>query len=244
METFAWHDVLSIRAEWRLREESAEACATRLGRMLQGLEMLHGGFPLLIWTRGPMRPLYPLPACLEELAPLLQPKRIYDEARKRRLPDWFSFTADARWGDKRFIRIRISSGSHIGCAEQLAWPNLVSIATVIHDRQNADRDILQAMKPALAAVVDAWQPERAGAFSQNFRVRRHDPARPSFYNGAWAAYLDARAAQNVTMPQGATTEPLAAGGCLLLVTDSVFDEADPVQRQVGAAIQETLAAAS
>jgi hypothetical protein len=244
LATFPWWDALSIQAEWELREEPVGVCAARLGRMLEALETLHPGFPLLMWTGGPMRPLYPVPAHFEELAPLFRPERIYDDVRKRRLPNGFSFRADARLDGKRSLQLHIRAGNHVECNEQLAWPNFVSISTVIYDRYGTDRPILQALKPALAAVIAAWEPERAGAFSRHLLAGKDVLPGPSFYNGAWAAYLAPGLAQTVIEWCEAVVEPLRGGGSLLLVTDGVFNDADPLQRQAGLAIRQVLTAAS
>ena len=242
LETFPWHDVLSLRAEWRLRQESAEACATRLGQMLEALEPLHSGFPLLMWTGGRMRPLYPLPEHVDDFAPLFRPERIYDEGRKRRLQDGFSFTADARMEHGRFIVIHIRAGRHVDCDGPDAGPNYVSIATVIHDPDGEDREMWRAQWPALLTVIAAWEPERAGAFSHELGALTHDPARPSFFNGAWASYVDAKRAQRVSIPPEAVAGWSADGGLMLLVTDGILNGADQKHRQVLGDIHAALAA--
>src|SRR5208282_758977 len=98
---------------WGWREEDAEACAVRLVRMLELLEPLHPAFPQMVWTGGPMRSLYPLPARSEEFASLFKPERIYDKVSKRRLSYGYSLTADAQMGNERFVRLRIGAGRHV-----------------------------------------------------------------------------------------------------------------------------------
>jgi hypothetical protein len=215
LQTFPWSDLLSINAQWKLREEPVEACADRLGQMLRALETLHDGFPLLMWTGGPMRPLYPVPARIDELVSMFRPERIYDEARRCRLPDGFVFTADARLGGKRFIQLHIRAGGHVECDEQVAQPNYVSIGTVIYDPDGEDRAIVAAMNPALEAVVAAWKPDRAAAFSRNSAAQTHDPAHRCFYNGARHIYLNPQQAERIAAPRGAARASLCAGGCLV-----------------------------
>jgi hypothetical protein len=197
---------------------------------------------MLQWTGGPMRPLYPVPARFDEFVPLFQPQRTYDAGRKRRVLDGFSFSADARLEDKRFIVLRISAGKHVDCNEQLPWPNSVSIATVIHDPHDADYPILEAFRPALAAVINAWRSDRAGAFSRDPAAGMHDPAHPSFYNGAWVAYLAPHLSQTTNIPTGAATKPASDGGLLLWATDRI--PSDPKRRHVCATTRETMPAAS
>jgi hypothetical protein len=243
LATFPWWDVLSIQAEWGLREEPSEICAARLVRMLQAFEPLHSCFPLLMWTGGRMRPLYPLPTRFEEFARLFSPVRIYDEAQKRRLSDGFSFTADAHWGDRRFIQHHIRAGRHIDCDEQVARPNSVIISTVIRDPDGEDREMVRAQWPALLTVIAAWEPERAGAFSHELSAATHNPARPSFFNGAWAGYVDAKRAQRITAPPEAVAGRSADGGLMLLVTEGILNGADPKHRQVLGDIHAALGAA-
>jgi hypothetical protein len=241
MQTFPWSDVLSVDAQWRLREEPAETIVDRLKRMLQALEPLHEGFRSLMWTSGPMRSLFPLPARFDELAKLFAPQRIYDEVRKRRTSDGFSFSADSRLGGKRFIQIHIRAGKHVDCAEQLPWPNFVSIATVIFDPQGEDRAIVEALEPALEAVTAAWEPERAASFSRNRAAPRHDPARPCFYNGARFIYLTPKQAEMVAAASsGAAMDSLCEGSCSRLTTDK--EDAVSAQCPLDAVIQALIAA--
>ena len=240
VQTFPWSDVISVEARWGLREESAKACAARLGRMLEGLETLHDGFPRLMWTGGPMRPLYPLPARSDALARLFEPQRIYDDVRKRRVSDGFSFSADARLAGKRFIKIHIWAGKHIDFNEQVAWPNAVFISTVIYDPDGEDRAIVEAMRPALEAVTAAWMPDRAATFSRNRAATRHDPAGSCFYNGAQHIYLTPRQAQHIGAPPGTVTETLCQGGCWPRV--SACDDPARPPCQLEAVIQKLIAA--
>lgn len=240
VQTFPWSDAISVEARWGLREESAKACAARLGRMLEGLETLHDGFPRLMWTGGPMRPLYPLPAHFDALALLFEPRRIYDEGRKRRLSDGFSFSADARLAGKRFIQMHIWAGKHVDCDEQVAWPNSVFISTVIYDPDGEDRAIVEAMGPALEAVTAAWMPDRAATFSRNRAASSHDPAGSCFYNGAQHIYLTPRQAQSVAASRGTAMDSLCEGGCRPQIRAS--DNVGPPLCQLDAVIQKLIAA--
>ena len=240
VQTFPWSDVISVEARWGLREESAEDCAARLGQMLEALESLHDGFPRLMWTGGPMRPVYPLPTRFEELARLFEHRRIYDDIRKRRLSDGFSFSADARLGGKRFIQLHVWAGKHVDCGERIAWPNAVFISTVIYDPDGEDRAIVEAMRPALEAVTGAWTPDRAATFSRNRAATRHDPAGFCFYNGARHIYLNPRQAQQVAASRGTAIETLCEGGCRPRISAS--ENADPPQCQLNAVIQQLIAA--
>jgi hypothetical protein len=242
-QTFPWWDVVSVGAQWGPREETSEVCGVRLKRMLEMLGPLHVGFGQLCWTGGPIRPLYPPPTNADELAPLFKQQRVYDSFRRRRLLDGFTLPASAQLENSRFISLYVAAGHHMDYPEQALNPNSVSISTVVKDVRGVDRPILEALKPTLQAVAEAWDPNCAGVFSYNYATLTHDPARRGpFSGGSWMLYLANDLARRVDAPPSAIVEHTSAGGMLLLATEAIFNHSDPPQRAAAEAMHAAVTA--
>ena len=243
LQTFPWWDAISVKATWGLRREGADSCATRLKNLLERLAPLHAGFRELSWVEGPMRPLLPLPQDIGDYAQLFRPQRFYDETRKRRVSDGFQFRADAALPNSRFVILSILAGHAVDHPGRQPAPNMLSIGTVVKDVRREDREIMQAMKPTLRAVIEAWEPDRAGAASYHFGCRQHEQARPAaFSRGSWMIFLPPELAHRVTPPPTASVERLAHGGSLLIASDGIFHEGNAEQCAAAEAMQTAVAA--
>jgi hypothetical protein len=170
--------------------------------------------------------------------PFFAPQRLSDAARDEGRPHGFAFGAEARLDLDRFVTLRLTAGFHAACATEadFAWvgmPNTISVSTVVNDFDGVDRAILDAQKPALRAIVDAWEPDTAAAVSYHYAARRglaYRRAWRGYTEGAWMVYLEPQRAARVTPPPGALVDAMPGGGMLLCPTDEPFHEGDPLHR--------------
>ena len=91
-------------------------------------------------------------------------------------------------------------------------------------RPDADIISYQIFRSALQAIVDAWEPFVAGAYSQQL-IQLY--AGDSFFPPAWIQYLNPWLAEKITPPSTALSEHLPNGGLVMSATTETFDVDNP-----------------
>lgn len=219
-------DIFELRADWGLRRESVEECAARLARMLDRLSDLHPGFRHLIvepnWNAA--RPSGLLPRRAEDIVGFLDPVKIYGDGRKRRFEDGCRLDASGEWAKGRSVILGLCAGAHSEVQLDRGPINWISITLNTREDGGDDRVTLSALIPILHAMIAAWQPSRAGAFSTMYRrLWRRESDRWPYPWGSWALYLAPESAAKVQPPANAIVQHCGEGGLLLLATDEPFD---------------------
>jgi hypothetical protein len=224
-------DILSLHAQWGPREESAEACAQRVARMLRDLAHLDARVPQLIVDpdRVTGRAACEIPTSASDIVPLIEPVKIFDEGAKRRYRIGFRFAARREFDDGSFAvlsaRIGAARVSYAGAPS--AGANELHFSRNTRGSGDADMRIRSTIAPGLEAIVNACGPDRAGAFSYRLRPRDLSPASyPSFYSGSFIAYLTSSRAKAAKTEPPLVAAPIARG-LLFCATTEPFDHLNP-----------------
>ena len=238
-------DVFEVTAGWGLREEGAQVCAARLSRMLENLAGVHPAFTRLMWTgmgRGvPTRDMQRLRE-LGLLEGLVDLQRTPDDAGKHWLPDGYRLPATADLDGPKFLVLTVRVGRHLDHRYVARFGNIVTVViSALGDPVNGGIPF-EALKPILIALVEAWQPEWAGAFSVFYGAKSNSLRwPPPFYSGSWMIYLTQSLAQKINVPASALVERMPGDGLLMQATDQPFDHENPEHVRAADAIQACLA---
>jgi hypothetical protein len=208
-----------IRASWEARAETPDELAGRFLRMIDALKEIDPVFSL--WTCGRKRLVD-----FEKVRDRYAEEVAAGFARN----DWgeptpvygYSFGAVTRDTPReRFFAVRCNAGG-TACSP---FPNAVTLTTS-SNKATLDPNVVgnRVFRPALLAIVDAWEPVRAGAYSQQL-IQLNESA--SRFPAAWIQYLCPWLAQKITPPPTVLSERLPNGGLLMSATTETFDVDNP-----------------
>ena len=238
-------DIVEVTAGWGLREESAQVCAARLGRMLELFAGVHSAFTRLMWTgrgRGvPTRDMQSLRE-LGLLEGLLDLQRTHDDAGKHWLRDGYRLTATTGLDATKVLALTVRVGRHLDHRHVARFGNTVTVAISALGDPAIGGMPPEALKPIVIALVEAWQPEWAGAFSAFYGAKSKPRRWPiPFYSGRWMICLSESLAQKVIAPASALVERMPCGGLFMRATDQPFDHENTEHVRAANAIQACLA---
>jgi hypothetical protein len=207
-----------IRASWEARAETPDELAERFLRMIDALKGIDPVFSL--WTCGRKR-LVELEKVrdryAEEIAVGLsrsdwgEPTPVYGY--------WFAAVTRDVTRDRYFV-VRCNAGQTV----PESFPNAVTLTTS-SSKLGPDPNVVsyRVFRPALLAIVDAWDPVHAGAYSQQL-IQLNESA--SYFPAAWIQYLNPWLAQKITPPSTVLSEQLNSG-LLMTATTETFDVDNP-----------------
>ena len=208
-----------VRASWEARAETPEELAARFLRTIDAITPIDPVFSRWGSGRdGPTKLEETRDRYAEEIAAGLarndwgEPSPAYGY--------WFgAFTRDAP-KDRCFV-LRCNAGQTV----RTPFPNAVTLKTIA-SKGGPDPDVVgyRIFRPALLAIVDAWDPVRAGAYSQQL-IQLNESA--SRFPAAWIQYLCPWLAQKITPPSSVIAEALPNGGLLMTATTETFDVDNP-----------------
>ncbi len=221
-----------ILSKWEGRAETPDELAARFLRMIDSFEQIDPLFSL--WTCGARRPTK-LETVRDRYA-----KEIAAGIEKDDwgipIPIagyWFgAFTRDIP--DSRCFAVNCTAGSIL----KTPFPNKILFTTSPMD-SSLEPDVVsyRIFRPALLAIVDAWDPVKAAAYPDDLN-KFNDGS--SFFPAAWIQYLCPGLAGKITPPSTALVEYLPNGGLLMSATTETFDVDNPqhlaAARDMGAAM--------
>jgi hypothetical protein len=206
----------SVRCDWEQRAEAPDEIATRFLRMIDALKAIHPAFGL--WTCGVKRP-----EKFEEVrgrfAQEIAAKIVRDDWREPTPAYGYSFGAHTRDTPKdRSFYVSCNAGAIV----ESTFANSVTLATDAATGSRPDSDVVgyRLFRPALLAIIDAWEPVRGRATSHPL-IRSYTG--DSFFPPAWIQYLCPWLAEKITPPSTVLSEHLPNGGLLMSATTETFD---------------------
>jgi hypothetical protein len=205
-----------ITANWEARAETPDEIAARFLRLIDSLKEIDPVFSL--WTCGRKRP-EKLEEVRDRYAVEIAAAVVRDDWKKPLPQLGYSFGVLTRDTPKdRSFYLRCKAGSFV----KDVFGNRVTLSTnaVIGSRPAPDIVSYRVFRPALLAIVDAWDPVIAGAKSHP--LVRSDESR-SYFSLAWIKYLCPWLAQKITPPSTVLAEHLPNGGLLMTATTETFD---------------------
>ncbi len=208
-----------IRASWEARAETPDELASRFLRMIDALKEIDPAFGL--WACGKKRPKkfeMVRDRYAEEIAAGLsrsdwgEPTPVYGY--------WFAAVTRDVPRDRYFV-VSCNAGQTV----PESFPNAVTLTTS-SSKLGPDPNVVsyRVFRPALLAIVDAWEPVRVGAYSQQL-IQLNENA--SYFPAAWIQYLNPWLAQKITPPSTVLSEHLPNGGLLMSATTETFDVDNP-----------------
>jgi hypothetical protein len=220
-----------LEARWGPRRESIGWCATRCARMLEGLATIDPIFAH--WYKQGMsrakanKPFCSMPPDIQEF------RQIFARAPDFALSAWNGI--DGPRG--------VSFGCWVGHGRNYPiFPNHVDISLPRSTPESVDLLTVAVLKPAILAVIAAWDPDWATVQAASYLERLGELGRgryPRFRSG-WMSYVSPRHAPRVSPPATVIVEHTLGGGLLMLATEERFTTANDDHVAVADAIQECL----
>jgi hypothetical protein len=223
-----------ISANWEARAETPDQLAARFLRMIDSLKEIDPVFSL--WTCGRKRP-EKLEEVRDRYAAEIAPAVVRDDWKKPVPQLGYSFGALTRDTPKaRSFTVSCRAGSFV----KDIFGNRVTLSTNAVSGSRPDADIVsyRVFRPALLAIVDAWDPVHARATSHPL-VESY--ASSSYFAPAWMKYLCPWLAQKITPPSTALVEHVPNGGLLMSATTETFDVDNPKHLAVATAMATAMA---
>ncbi len=209
-----------VSGNWEGRAETPDELAARFLRMIDSFEEIDPVFSL--WTSGRKRPRK-FETIRDRYAEEIAAGVTTDDWGESVPSDGYWFSARTRdTPNNRSFAVRCKAGSVL----KYSFTNHVTLTTssLADPRPDADVVSYRVFRAALLAIVDAWEPVRAGAYSQQL-IQLY--ASDSFFPAAWIQYLCPWLAQKIAPPSTALSEHLPNGGLLMTATTETFDVDNP-----------------
>jgi hypothetical protein len=209
-----------IGASWEQRAETPEELAARFLRMIDSLKEIDPVFSF--WTCGKKRP-EKLEEVRDRYAEEIAAGITRDDWREPIPADGYRFGAHTRDTPKdRSFYVTCKGGSTI----KRSFTTSVTLATDSPTGSRPDAEVVsyRVFRPALLAIVNAWDPVRARATSHPL-IRSYTG--DSYFAPAWIQYLNPWLAEKITPPSTVLAEHLPNGGLLMSATTETFDVDNP-----------------
>ena len=209
-----------VSGNWEGRAETPDELAARFLRMIDSFEEIDPVFSL--WTSGRKRPRK-FETIRDRYAEEIAAGVTTDDWGESVPSDGYWFSARTRdTPNNRSFAVRCKAGSVL----KYSFTNHVTLTTssLADPRPDADVVSYRVFRAALLAIVDAWEPVRAGAYSQQL-IQLY--ASDSFFPAAWIQYLCPWLAEKITPPSTVLSEYLPNGGLLMSATTETFDVDNP-----------------
>ena len=185
-----------IRAVWEARPESPEVIAARCLRTFDVLTEIDPIFAL--WTCGVTRPI-DLEAVRDRYSKIVE-ARVWRDDWGKPQPDWGywcgGYTRDLP-ASRTFKLL-----CHAGASIKTAFPNDAMLKTSTFRGATPDPDVVthRIFRAAMLAIVDAWEPVKAGAYSHPLiQLEESNTRLPR----PWTQYLCPWLARQITPPASA-----------------------------------------
>ncbi|MGA8170101.1 MAG: Imm52 family immunity protein [Methylocystis sp.] len=209
-----------IQASWEGRAETPDQLAARFLRMMDAFNEIDPVFSH--WTCGAKR---------RKNFELIRDRYAEEIAAGIELDDWgeptpvcgYWFGAITRDTPRnRSFSVRCNASATL----KSAFPNHIQLSTFSSADPRPDADVVAypVFYSALRAIVDAWDPVRAGAYSQQL-IQLNESA--SRFPAAWIQYLCPWLAEKITPPSTVLAEHSPDGGLLMTATTETFDIDNP-----------------
>ena len=209
-----------IQASWEGRAETPDELAVRFVRMMDAFKGIDPVFSL--WTCGAKR---------RKKFEMVRDRYAKEIEAGIELDDWgeptpvcgYWFGAITRDTPRNRSFSVLCNG---GATLKWPFPNHVKFSTSSLADPQPDADVVAypIFYSALRAIVDAWDPVRAGAYSQQL-IQLNESA--SRFPPAWIQYLCPWLAKKITPPSTVLSERLPNGGLLMTATKETFDVDNP-----------------
>lgn len=236
-------EVYRLHVCWSPRPEGTQSCALRLARMLEGLVKVHWAFAH--WNKqaysraAANQSAWAMPPDVEELTRVFEKGRQYKDAPRELWPE-MGYSVSAWNGRDRPYGVSLSLSPGAFTLNR-PLPNTVDLSFNQAGPGNADLISVAALKPAMLALVAAWEPDCGNLVCWDYWRRLFGDRRYPMFRSGWMTYLAPRYASRVTPPAAAIVERVAGGGMLLLATEERFSMDNPVHLAAADAIQTALA---
>jgi hypothetical protein len=235
-------EVNHVEAYWRPRGETAQDCAVRLNRMLEGLAKAHPAFSH--WNKqaysraAANKPAWAMPPNVDELARVFEKGLVHKDIPRIPWPEMGYRVSAWNGRDPPYgASLSVWPGSY-GAARSL--PNRVDLSLKRACPDNTDLINTAVLKPALLSVATAWEPDYAVVVPWTYWPHAFgDRGYPQLRSG-WMTYLAPKYACRLMPPPIATVELVPNGGMLLLATEEQFDMHNPQHLAAAEAIQAAL----
>lgn len=235
-------EVNHIEAYWGSRPESARDCAVRLSRMLEGLARAHPAFGR--WNKkansraAANQPAWAMPPVVDELIRVFEKGRQYKDVPRVLWPEMgYRISAWNGCDPPYGISMSVHPG---GYGDHPVFPNTIDVSLNRAGADNADLTCVAALKPALLAVANAWEPDYAVVVPWTYWPQAFgDCTYPKLRSG-WMTYLAPKYAGQMVPPPGSIVQSVAGGGMLLLATEEQFSMDNPKHLAAADAVQKAL----
>jgi len=223
-----------IRAEWEARPETPEAIAARCLRTFDSLTEIDPLFAL--WTCGVTDPI-DLETVRDHYAEEVRAGVSRDDWREPE-PEcgyWCGGYTRNKPESRTFV-LRCHAGSTI----KTDFPNDATLETCSFGGTEPDPDVVthRIFRIAMLAIVAAWEPVKAGAYSDHL-IQLEE--RDTYFPRPWIQYLCPWLARRIAPPASAHVERLPDGGLLMSATTDTFDVGNPKHMSVAGDIAAAMA---
>lgn len=212
---------------WQARSEDAAACARRFARMQENLSrcdpLVRRWYEIGSTIEAASVPLPLAPSSLarrfEQAHVPLPPGTDQDQGFD--LPAW-----NGEQGPRHASMVLQAGSARDGQEWANDMSNNVGIIFEPAEAANVDMMTVDALKPILLALIDAWEPATGNVRPQHLLDywAGEPPAVEQFrFHGGWMTYLAAPWRREIEPPAGAIVEETPDGGLLMLATREPFD---------------------
>jgi hypothetical protein len=223
-----------ILARWEARRETPEAIATRCLRTFDSLTRVDPIFAL--WTCGVTGPV-DLEAVRDRYAEEVKAGVSRDDWREPEPESGYWCGGYTRGlPPSRTFTLQVCAGASINTA----FPNDVMLETSYFTNPTPDPDVVthRVFRAAMLAIVDAWEPVKAGAYSQRLVELNKGGG---WFRRPWIQYLCPWLARQITPPTSALVEHLPDGGLLMSATTETFAVDNPMHMSAAGEIAAAMA---
>ncbi len=234
---------------WENRAETAEACAARFAKMVDGLagidEVFRGWRKLGKTRASAQEPFCKTPADVAELAQIFDQNRAHYDSPKRVWPELgFSFGC---WNG---LDPPFETGMHVDAgayANDRRTPNSVVIQASDHSKARSAAWTASELRTALNVMIDAWDAREAAVLSIRYldMAPTGPPKKPGWPEVplsplvGWITFIPKPQTMLITPPAGISVEHTDRGD-LYTLCEEPFNVDDPNHRARAAAMEEAL----
>jgi hypothetical protein len=223
-----------IRAEWEARPEAPQAIAARCLRTFDSLSAVDALFGF--WTCGATQP-NDLERVRDRYAEEVE-AGVSRDGRREPQPEYGywcgGYTRDKP--ESRTFVLRCRAGASI----KTDFPNDATLETCSFGGTEPDPDVVthRIFRAAMLAIVDAWEPVKAGAYSSLLNDLDEGD---TYFPRPWIQYLCPWLARQIAPPASALVERLPNGGLLMSAATETFDVDNPKHMSVAGDIAAAMA---
>ncbi len=231
MTDFVYGRGFKVHAYWERRRETPDALAARFVRTIDNLHEIDPIFAL--WTCVSKRPKK-FETVRDRYAEEVADGLTKDDWGKPEPINGYWFGAVTR---EQARNRSFSLSVHAGSTYPMPVPNDVLLSTNSGFVPDSSVVTYKILKPALLAIVEAWDPVRCAAYPDALRALGK---KGTYFREVWIQYLCPWLASLVAPPTSCIAEHLPDGGLLMSATMETFDVENPAHmaaaRDIAAAI--------